>query len=182
MEYNFEVILIRLVLTIFSYLLVPVIVLILGKTYSKQTLKRIVIINGITIWLVWGIFFNGGNFSNGSAAFLWSSFGYWLLKRKCLLNENGEHDLGDTLTKNTAVRYCKYCGSLINNETKQCTGCQKQYFRLKLSSRHLFIFIIALLILNIVQFIVGVGIYNELSAYKSGQYYVDEFGDNMQRW
>lgn len=27
------------------------------------------------------------------------------------------------------VRYCSRCGSLINSETKQCTGCGKKYFK-----------------------------------------------------
>lgn len=31
--------------------------------------------------------------------------------------------------KSTKQRYCKHCGSLIDNATKQCTGCGKQYFR-----------------------------------------------------
>lgn len=29
----------------------------------------------------------------------------------------------------TAKRYCRYCGSLVDEETKTCTGCGKQYFK-----------------------------------------------------
>lgn len=29
----------------------------------------------------------------------------------------------------SAKRYCSHCGSLINEETKTCTGCGKQYFK-----------------------------------------------------
>ena len=31
--------------------------------------------------------------------------------------------------KKTKARYCSRCGSLIDNQTKQCTGCGKKYFK-----------------------------------------------------
>lgn len=34
------------------------------------------------------------------------------------------------LTKNKGKKRCKKCGALINNDTKKCTGCGKQYLRL----------------------------------------------------
>lgn len=56
------------------------------------------------------------------------------------------------------------------------------FSEIKFSVNTLIILIILLLILNIVQFIIGFNIRNELSAYKTGQYYVDDAGDTMQRW
>ncbi|MBR2897370.1 MAG: zinc ribbon domain-containing protein [Oscillospiraceae bacterium] len=35
----------------------------------------------------------------------------------------------DTKTKKKKVRYCSRCGSLIDSQTKQCTGCGKKYFK-----------------------------------------------------
>ncbi|MBQ4560271.1 MAG: hypothetical protein IJA54_08130 [Tyzzerella sp.] len=77
---------ISLVITMFFYLLVPVIVIIRNKQYPIKTLKRIAIINGIVVWFLFQFIAlaSGEEVSNGSAAFLWSYVGYWLMKKKCL--------------------------------------------------------------------------------------------------
>lgn len=38
--------------------------------------------------------------------------------------------------------YCKYCGGAIDTETKKCTKCEKQYFRLKINWKLAFCMII----------------------------------------
>lgn len=40
-------------------------------------------------------------------------------------NEGGESKKEKTIK----TRYCKYCGSIVDNKTKICTGCGKKYFR-----------------------------------------------------
>ena len=37
--------------------------------------------------------------------------------------------LGNHKNATTTKRYCTHCGSLIDEETKTCTGCGKQYFK-----------------------------------------------------
>ncbi len=87
------------ILTIFGYLLVPILVILKGKKYPKKKLKRIVIINGVVVWLIFSIIIiNAGGDSAGASVLLYSYIGYWLLKKKCLeepvekedtQNENG---------------------------------------------------------------------------------------------
>lgn len=48
------------------------------------------------------------------------------------------------------VRYCKFCGSLIDNETKICSGCGKKYFKIKFKKFFFKTIFFVLLILNIV--------------------------------
>lgn len=61
--------------------------------------------------------------------------------------------------KKVKTKYCSKCGSLVDNETKICSGCGKKYFKgLKFKNFSLAIFIlysllIVSLILNIIQFI-----------------------------
>ena len=43
--------------------------------------------------------------------------------------EETEQSRKESGNKKIRRRYCKHCGSLINNTTKQCTGCGKQYFK-----------------------------------------------------
>ena len=51
--------------------------------------------------------------------------------------------------------YCKNCGSIIDNATKRCTGCGKQYFRAKLVIPYIAMFALLTLsiCMNIMQYI-----------------------------
>ena len=52
--------------------------------------------------------------------------------------------------KKVKARYCKFCGSLIDNETKICGGCGKKYFKIKFKKIFFKTILFVLLILNIV--------------------------------
>lgn len=45
------------------------------------------------------------------------------------------------------VRYCSRCGSLIDSETKKCTGCERQYFRGIRFKKPTFVVVILVLLL-----------------------------------
>lgn len=102
--------------------------------------------------------FNGG--SSGVPYILWTSVfsavGKNILDRRNLLEDSDDFvsdqpetpiidtklENEDELQQETIVatdpvkptkgkqRYCKFCGSSIDRDTKKCTGCGKQYFRL----------------------------------------------------
>ena len=47
-----ENVLLNLILTIFGYLLVPIIVIIREKKYPKSKLKTIAVVNGFIVWTI----------------------------------------------------------------------------------------------------------------------------------
>lgn len=51
--------------------------------------------------------------------------------------------------KKEKIRYCKYCGSLIESESKICSGCGKEYFNIKkFGKAHILVFF-ALVIVSV---------------------------------
>lgn len=77
-----------------------------------------------------------------------------------LLNETTKNKLNTSLSKtNTKQRFCKHCGSMIDADTKKCTGCGKQYLHLPKPHKHTVVIIIAAILivslagLNIYQYI-----------------------------
>ena len=142
----FEVSLIDIVLDLLiaavSYLLVPIIVIISGKKYCLKKLKKINVINCGVIWLLFRVIEAGlGNEpTSGLSVFLWGGIGYSLLKKNCLTEETSAYSpLSVNDASNDKVRmqkcssrkhkkYCSYCGNLIDNDTKKCVWCGRQYF------------------------------------------------------
>lgn len=53
------------------------------------------------------------------------------------------------------TKYCKQCGSKIDYNTKKCTGCGKQYFKLHMNKTTIILsaIVLALVVLNIFQFV-----------------------------
>ena len=49
-------------------------------------------------------------------------------------------------TKIGKIKYCSRCGGKINNETKKCTGCGKQYFKGFKGNKTLTILLIIMLV------------------------------------
>lgn len=59
---------------------------------------------------------------------------------------------------NVKMKYCSRCGAVIDNATKQCTGCGKQYFKgIKINKGFIIVLLAVLLmssvVLNVVQLI-----------------------------
>ena len=62
----------------------------------------------------------------GATASITSPQGFVFTEKRSMViaSPTGEHQ-----KTTTAKKYCSHCGSLINEETKTCTGCGKQYFK-----------------------------------------------------
>lgn len=69
--------------------------------------------------------------------------------------------------KKVKIKYCSHCGSLIDNETKQCTGCGKQYFNgIRFNKVFFIVLSFSLALLLAIAFIVYQ--YNEINELKEG--------------
>lgn len=82
-------IIINIILTAGAYLCVPVIIGFIGKKYTAKQIKRIIIINGAVIWLIFAIIRVENNIQgSGASVFLWSAIAHWILKANCLKSES----------------------------------------------------------------------------------------------
>ena len=79
----------NLLISIIAYLLVPTIYCIRGKNLSLSKIKKIVIINGVFVGLIFLIIrIEQGLYGTSAAVFLWSGVAYWMMKKKCLVKED----------------------------------------------------------------------------------------------
>lgn len=107
-----------LIITVFGYLLVPVIYCIKKSKLSQKQIKRICIINGIVVWFIFQIIAISlyDDASSGGAVFLWSAVAYHLLKKHCLNDER---------PKVQSMVICSYCGQLCEVHRCTCPHCGK---------------------------------------------------------
>ena len=159
--------LVNYAVTIFLYLLVPAILCLRGTTMPKKTITTITIINGICVWILFRIL--GAESSTTWPAFIWSGVGYALMKRKLLLQDEenestseSTHDIHEVAQEKTNVnqppqtRYCcSICGGLIDNNTRKCTECGKQYAKRLPKTTKILVAVSALLIFVVVFALVG---------------------------
>lgn len=76
--------LLDLFITAIAYLLVPLIIYISEKKLTLPQIKKVIIINGICVWIIFMVIRAEMGIDGASyAVLLWSSVGYALLKRKC---------------------------------------------------------------------------------------------------
>lgn len=125
----------NLIFAIIGYLLYPIIWCISGKQYTAKQIKKRVIINGIVVFCIF-LFLGGGNVT---AAFLWSSIAYWMVKKKCLVNEDiieskdiivnsRESNVDTASTKDSCMNncFCKKCGKELLADSSFCYSCGKR--------------------------------------------------------
>ena len=245
--------LLDLAITVFFYLLVPVIFCLRKKSLAQKQIKTIVIINGIVVWLMFQILTLEltGESSSGVAVLLWSFVAYKLLRRYCLAKDMREKaspaepyvfDKNKTVedSKSTepekiieislspkgetpkkygnyniygadvrfnpenspsvqekkysgnkttsteeeikaeaptpkSTRYCSLCGGAIDDNTKQCTKCGKQYFKGFTKTGIALIVVSALLLISIIINIVQA---SDIAWYKDRIHQIrNEYGD-----
>lgn len=144
-------------MTLVSYLLVPILLILTEKKLSLKRIKIICILNAVCVFILFFILhlYIGDGTPNATAMFLWGYFGYWLMKKKLLINtaspsEPSEKAVAKTIEEssntesvqdsyrniekhhsNPNIHYCKKCGNAIDSQTKKCIGCGKQYLRWK---------------------------------------------------
>ncbi len=84
----FLTILLDILVTLVAYLCVPVIFCLKGKELTQSKIKKIVIINGVSVWLVFAIIKASLDIEQTSAAvFLWSFVAYQLMTKMCKATE-----------------------------------------------------------------------------------------------
>lgn len=155
---------ISFVVTIFSYLFIPVCIVLLEKKYEIKKLKKINTLNCILVWSIFRIIeiASGNTPSSGTAVFLWGAVSYWILKKNCLKESpkpavpiedkpqvKTQPTQVSTPAVNKSIKYCSHCGNPIDPATKQCLGCGKQYFKGVSWKQLLGVFFILSLMLNI---------------------------------
>ena len=76
----------NLIITVFVYLLVPIIVILSKKKCEAKTIRKIAIINCVVVWIIFRIIelSIGDEASSGAAVFLWGAIGYFIMKKFCL--------------------------------------------------------------------------------------------------
>ena len=159
---------ISFILTIFAYLFVPIILALQGKIYEVKKLRKIIIINCAVVWILFRMLqaFLGDDITSGGAVFLWGPVGYWILKKHCLKHtakspgveseQVFENSNKKTNTRQSPFpRHCSRCGHVIDQVTKKCTGCGKQYFKFFAMQT----FLIAMDILFIASFTMNIVFY-----------------------
>lgn len=84
----FVTFLLDLLFTAVSYLLVPIIFCLSKKELSNSQIKKLVIVNGVCVWLIFTIIrIENGIDGTSAAVFLWSGIAYWLMRKHCLEKE-----------------------------------------------------------------------------------------------
>ena len=78
-------------------------------------------------------------------------------------------------------RFCKYCGNLIDPETKKCTGCGKQFFKLpKPSSKKLLVVIAIIFLLSSVGGFAAYNYYKGIDAMNNQRFIeAQQYFDNL---
>ena len=122
-----ETLFLNITITAVAYLFIPIILCLTKKQFTLSKIKKITIINGISIWLIFAIInINAGGNGVSATVFLWSAVAYCLLKKKCLIHSDNTNDSNpDVLipdnstttippleTKNILHSYCPQCNSV----------------------------------------------------------------------
>lgn len=80
--------LVNLTLTAVAYLCIPLIICFKGRKFTENKIKRIILINGAFVWLIFAIIRAENNIQgSGASVFLWSAVAHWILKAKCVKKE-----------------------------------------------------------------------------------------------
>lgn len=107
-----------LLITAAAYLLVPLFFCIRGingKKLTAKQLKTVIIINAAIVWLIFMVIRIELEIDGTSAAvFLWSSIGYFLMKKNCLYSFDNQ-----VSTKNTTKSSTEYILPLQFEKTPQ---------------------------------------------------------------
>lgn len=123
-------------IAVVGYLLFPCIWCIAQKQYSHKQIKKRIIFNGILVYSIF-VFLGGGN---ATAAFLWSSVAYWMVKKNCLIEEpitNADNTMATATDTpiiqvqdnivSSSIFYCKKCGRELLPDSKYCSYCGKRF-------------------------------------------------------
>ncbi len=113
-----------LLITAIAYLILPIVLCVIGKPLTLSQIKKLVIVNGISVWLIFAIIrIESGIDGTSAAVFLWSSVAYWLMKKRCLKTEEKHEQKHETKHEQkysvTPIQTEKMSLSFENEEHKQ---------------------------------------------------------------
>lgn len=109
-----------LLITAVAYLILPIVLCIIGKPLTLSQIKKLVIVNGISVWLIFAIIRIESGIDGASyAVFLWSSVAYWLMKKRCLKTEEKHEQKHEQKYSVTPIQTEKMSLSFENEEHKQ---------------------------------------------------------------
>ena len=110
-----DVIVLDLIVTVFLYLIVPIILCLSERKMTLPQIKKIAILNGAMVWLIITIVrVEQGGDGKSAAGLVWAFIAYWLMKKKCLHKEN-------KLKQNH--EYCHGCGNVLPIGSDFCGNC-----------------------------------------------------------
>lgn len=114
---------ISLFITAVAYLIVPIIFCIIGyktyRSYSIKTIRKIVIINGACVWLLFQIIsISAGETDASPAVFLWSAVAYWLMKKFLVINTAEDKEPIQQQTDNDHTDLVVLTQYFLNKEKK----------------------------------------------------------------
>ncbi|MBQ7045063.1 MAG: zinc-ribbon domain-containing protein [Clostridia bacterium] len=121
-------------ITLLVYFLVPLIILISQKQFSKKTLRKIMIFNGIggfVLFTALYIALGSNEIANVFPAFLWSSLGYSILKKTSCSDVDDKDILKDDPNHITECLSCGYRDKNFFNSCPKCGKSAKRYIYLK---------------------------------------------------
>lgn len=189
-----------LLLTIATYLFIPLLLIRKNKKMARKNLLWVSIANGCLVFILWNVFRIATNQelnTNVAPAWLWSAIGYALMKKRISVDtaneevpiapvegySSVEEQIADTSpavepidnmrTTTAKTKYCHKCGKAIDNKSKKCSGCGKQYFRWK----HL---LIGLLIIIPITILASVSIYYYSECQNYQKKYIQAKADSDQ--
>ena len=129
---DWGILILDLILTVFGYLLVPVIFCIRNKPMSKKQINKIVYINGAVVWLIFALI--TGNPT--SAVILWSWVGKKIMERTLLKEEqvdNVSYHSDSNVNQGgfepkSQILFCRKCGNKLLEDSQFCNKCGTKVF------------------------------------------------------
>lgn len=114
---DWGILILDIIVTVFLYLLVPIICCIRHKPMTKKQIRRIIIANAIVVWLFFRILISalGGEPTSSAAVFLWSWVGHMIMKRVLLRDTESEE----------FTYVCQFCGHQQKVDFEICPRCGK---------------------------------------------------------
>lgn len=118
----------RIIITMFSYMIVPVILTAIGIKFRKKAIIIIVILNGVIVFSLWSLlhFLDGTN-ARPDPAMIWSLINYGILKKLAFKSENPDANiLPNTTNQTPRISMNKYYD--LENDNEESSNVAKKVF------------------------------------------------------
>ncbi len=122
-------IILRIIITMFSYMIVPAVLTAIGIKFRKRAIIIIVILNGVTVFSIWTLlhFLDGTN-ARPDPAMIWSLINYVMMKKLAFKSENSDaNTIANTTNQTTRTPMNKYY-DLENDNDEESSNTAKKVF------------------------------------------------------